>query len=71
MAAYLGQKDMYYFLLEKEREEHWVYSDVMCAAYPLEHVDSIAADGTINPTSTLHLIVHGKKVRYLAKFSSV
>lgn len=62
LAAYLGFKEMYDLLLEKETDELWVYGDVMCSGVPLKHIDTIRQDGQINLTSALHLIVHGSKV---------
>ena len=66
LAAAMAHKDMYNHLIEKEREVYWVYGDVTCAAYPLDNIDSIGKKGDINPTSALHLIIHGNKVMYIA-----
>ena len=63
LAAAMAHKDMYNHIIEKEREVFWVYGDVTCAAYPLENIDSIHNDGTINSESALHIIIHGDKVR--------
>lgn len=59
----MAHQDMYNHLIEKEREIYWVYGDVTCAAYPLDNIDTIGEQGEINPTSALHLIIHGEKVR--------
>ena len=62
LAATMAHKEMYNHLIEKEREVYWVYGDVTCAAYPLDNIDTIGPNGEINPTSALHLIIHGDKV---------
>ncbi|XP_067949718.1 transient receptor potential cation channel subfamily V member 5-like [Watersipora subatra] len=65
LAAAMAHKEMYNHLIEKEREVYWVYGDVTCAAYPLDNIDTIGQEGEINPTSALHLIIHGNKPGHL------
>ncbi|XP_067949715.1 transient receptor potential cation channel subfamily V member 5-like [Watersipora subatra] len=65
LAAAMAHKEIYNHLIEKEREVYWVYGDVTCAAYPLDNIDTIGPKGEINPTSALHLIIHGEKPDHL------
>ncbi|KAF6022629.1 Nan [Bugula neritina] len=65
LAAAMAHKEMYNYLIEKERDVYWVYGDVTCAAYPLDNIDTIGSQGEINPTSALHLIIHGDKPGHL------
>ena len=59
LAAKLARKDMYEHICDKVREIYWLYGNVTSAGYPLEDVDTISQNGTINCDSALHLIVYG------------
>jgi len=37
----------------------YVYANIECAGYPIENIDTIAADGSIDRNSALHLAVYG------------
>ena len=51
---------MYEHILEKERQVLWAYGSVTCAAYPLEHIDTISeTTGEINTNSAMFHIVQG------------
>ena len=50
---------MYEYILERERKISWIYGNVTCATYPLEHIDTIAHDGEINTNSAIYHIVYG------------
>lgn len=58
LAAELGHKEIFTFILETIREVYWIYADVSCAAYPLTNVDTISEDGTIDTKSALYLILN-------------
>ena len=50
---------MYDHILELEREVFWIYGNVTCAAYPLQHIDTISERGEINTKSAMYHIVYG------------
>ena len=50
---------MYEHILELEREVFWIYGNVTCAAYPLEHIDTISEKGEINTKSAMYHVVYG------------
>lgn len=56
---------MYEYILEIEREDYWIYGNVTCAGYPLEHIDTISVTGEINKYSALHLIVYGVSIQQI------
>ncbi|XP_077992158.1 transient receptor potential cation channel subfamily V member 6-like [Glandiceps talaboti] len=58
LAAKLARKEMFDHILELEREVYWIYGNVTCAAYALNGLDSIHADGEINDKGALHIIVN-------------
>ena len=53
---------MYEHILEMDREVFWIYGNVMCAAYPLEYIDSISATGEINTNSAMYHVVYGVRI---------
>nr|QYV98476.1 transient receptor potential cation channel subfamily V [Hirudo verbana] len=65
LAAKLGHKEIYDHIVKVDREMYWIYGDVACAGYPLEHMDSISESGGINNDSVLCLIVYGEKPEHL------
>ena len=51
---------MYEHILEIERQVFWMYGNVTCAAYPLQHIDTISEEtGEINTNSAMYHIVQG------------
>ena len=50
---------MYEHILELERIVFWIFGNVTCAAYPLEHIDTISADGKSNANSALYHVTYG------------
>lgn len=58
---------MYDHILEIEREVYWVFGNVTCAAYPLEHIDTISETGEINTKSALYNIVYGVSVLFMLR----
>ena len=50
---------MFEHIMEIDREVYWVYGNVSCAGYPLEHIDTISDSGQINTSSVLYKVVYG------------
>jgi hypothetical protein len=49
---------MYYYILEKTRQNYWTYADISCAAYPLKHLDPITDDGSVDTKSSLYILLN-------------
>ncbi|CAF0922969.1 unnamed protein product [Didymodactylos carnosus] len=65
LAAVLAQKDLFDHILQKSRDIYWQYGNVTCAGYPLEDIDTIGKDGSMNDTSALNIIVRGESAGHL------
>jgi hypothetical protein len=50
---------MFDHILQKTRTVYWQYGNVTCAGYPLDDIDTIGKDGSLNDTSALSIIVRG------------
>jgi hypothetical protein len=50
---------MFDHILQKTRIVYWQYGNVTCAGYPLDDIDTIGKDGSLNDTSALNIIVRG------------
>jgi len=50
---------MFDHILQKTRTVYWQYGNVTCAGYPLDDIDTIGKDGSLNDTSALNIIVRG------------
>ena len=59
LAAKLGRKDIFHYLLNIRRNKLLVYADIACGAFALKDVDSIGVNGATNEKSALHLVVNG------------
>ena len=60
VAAFLAHTDMFFHILNIERDIYWQVGQVVCAAYPLTVVDTIDVHtGELNAKSALNLIVFG------------
>ena len=53
---------MFDHILQKTRTIYWQYGSVTCAGYPLDDIDTIGKDGSLNDTSALSIIVRGVKI---------
>ena len=53
---------MFDHILQKTRTIYWQYGNVTCAGYPLDDIDTIGKDGSLNDTSALSIIVRGVSV---------
>lgn len=60
LAARLARIDMFFHIMNIEREIYWQIGSITCAAYPLSQIDTIDLDtGNISKTSALNLVVFG------------
>lgn len=60
LSAKLARIEMFFHILNIEREIYWQIGSITCAAYPLSQIDTIDVDtGTINNNSALNLVVFG------------
>lgn len=68
LAANLGQKDMFSFLLEETKQMQWTYGPVSCFIYPLQELDlHISKEGDHSPVlpGALELIMNNAHVELL------
>lgn len=66
LAAKLARIDMFFHILNIEREIYWQIGSITCAAYPLSQIDTIDIEtGNISKTSALNLVVFGDKDEHL------
>lgn len=60
LAAKLARIDIFFHILNLEREIYWQIGSITCAAYPLSQIDTIDIEtGQISRTSALNLVVFG------------
>lgn len=60
LSARLARIDMFFHILNLEREIYWQIGSITCAAYPLSQIDTIDIEiGNISKTSALNLVVFG------------
>lgn len=63
LAAKIGRVDMFFHILNLEREIYWQLGSITCAAYPLSQIDTIDIEtGKISKDSALNLVVFGVSV---------
>ncbi|CAF1010442.1 unnamed protein product, partial [Didymodactylos carnosus] len=65
LAAVLARKDLFDHILQTTRDIYWQYGNITCAGYPLEDIDTIGKDGSMNDTSALNIIVRGETAGHL------
>ncbi|ODM96433.1 Transient receptor potential cation channel subfamily V member 6 [Orchesella cincta] len=66
IAAKLARKELFFHILNIEREIYWQIGSVTCAAYPLTQLDTIdPITGGIQKESALNLIVFGETTMHL------
>ncbi|KYN04879.1 Transient receptor potential cation channel subfamily V member 6 [Cyphomyrmex costatus] len=72
LAAKLARIEMFFHILNIEREIYWQIGSITCAAYPLSQIDTIDVNtGTINNNSALNLVVFGDKDEHLELMDGV
>lgn len=72
MAARLGRVDMFFHIMNIEREIYWQLGSITCAAYPLSQIDTIDIEsGNISKDSALNLVVFGDKDEHLELMDGV
>ena len=59
LTAVKARKEMFDHILQKTRTIYWQYGNVTCAGYPLEDIDTIGKDGSLNENSAVSIIVRG------------
>lgn len=60
LAAKLARIEMFFHILNIEREIYWQIGSITCAAYPLSQIDTIdTTTGNISKNSALNLVVFG------------
>lgn len=66
LAAKLGRVEMFFHIMNIEREIYWQLGSITCAAYPLSQIDTIDCEtGNISKDSALNLVVFGDKDEHL------
>ncbi|CAH0722828.1 unnamed protein product, partial [Brenthis ino] len=66
LAAKLARVELFFHILNIEREIYWQIGATTCAAYPLGQVDTIDTEtGLISKDSALNLVVFGEKDEHL------
>lgn len=72
LAAQLARIDMFFHILNLEREIYWQIGSITCAAYPLNQIDTINnKTGEISKKSALNLVVFGDKDEHLELMDGV
>lgn len=60
LAAKLARIEMFFHIMNIEREIYWQIGSITCAAYPLSQIDTIDIEtGNISKDSALNLVVFG------------
>ncbi|XP_011863862.1 PREDICTED: uncharacterized protein LOC105559855 isoform X5 [Vollenhovia emeryi] len=65
LACQLGRAEVFREMLELSAREFWRYSNITCAAYPLNALDTLLPDGRTNWNSALFIILNGTKEEHL------
>ncbi|XP_071540423.1 uncharacterized protein nan isoform X2 [Panulirus ornatus] len=66
LAAILAHRDIFFHILNIEREIYWQIGNITCAAYPLDYLDTISVQtGETQTKSALNLIAYGDKEAHL------
>lgn len=72
LAAKLARVEIFFHIMNIEREIYWQLGSVTCAAYPLSQIDTIDVDtGNISKDSVLNLVVFGDKDEHLELMDNV
>lgn len=59
LAARLARAEMFYYILNKLRQVWFTYGDISTGSYPLDTIDTIAGDGSIDTTCSIYLVING------------
>lgn len=66
LSAKLGRVEIFFHIMNIEREIYWQLGSITCAAYPLPQIDTIDCEtGHISKDSALNLVVFGDKDEHL------
>jgi len=70
LAALLARKQMFFHILNLNRDIYWRFGNIASAAYPLEGIDTIHQNsGEILPKSALNLIAFGVRCFLVLAFA--
>lgn len=70
LTAKLARVELFFHILNIEREIYWQIGATTCAAYPLGQVDTIDTEtGLISKDSALNLVVFGVSISCIFQFS--
>ncbi|KOC68960.1 Transient receptor potential cation channel subfamily V member 6 [Habropoda laboriosa] len=66
LSAKLARIELFFHILNIEREIYWQIGSITCAAYPLSQVDTIdVTTGSISHNNALNLVVFGERDEHL------
>ncbi|XP_044752853.1 transient receptor potential cation channel subfamily V member 5 [Coccinella septempunctata] len=72
LSAKLARVEIFFHILNIEREIYWQIGSITCAAYPLSQIDTIDVEtGRISKVSALNLVVFGDKDEHLELLDGV
>lgn len=72
LASKIGRVEMFFHIMNIEREIYWQLGSITCAAYPLSQIDTIDCEtGKISKDSALNLVVFGDKDEHLELLDGV
>lgn len=72
LASKLGRVELFFHIMNIEREIYWQLGSTTCAAYPLSQIDTIDNEtGNISKDSALNLVVFGDKDEHLKLLDGV
>lgn len=72
LAAKLARVEMFFHIMNIEREIYWQLGSITCAAYPLSQIDTIDVEtGNISKDSALNLVVFGDTKEHLELMDGV
>ncbi|CAF4116038.1 unnamed protein product [Rotaria sp. Silwood2] len=65
LTAVKARKKIFDHISQKVRTIYYQYRNVICADYPLDDIDTIGKDESLNDTSSLNIIVRGESADHL------
>lgn len=72
LAAKLTRTELFFHILNIQREIYWSFAEIVFAAYHLDEIDSIDIEtGEVNETSALTVITFGEELGHLDLMSGV
>ncbi|XP_055376227.1 transient receptor potential cation channel subfamily V member 5 [Condylostylus longicornis] len=72
LSAKIGRVEIFFHIMNIDREIYWQLGSITCAAYPLSQIDTIDVEtGNISKDSALNLVVFGDKYEHLELLDGV